>query len=142
MVEARRGQGAGGRPEGRYEEILKFKSGELANMSLVVDSRLAIETVLKDQGFMNATVEEDRKIDRDLKTVDVTLTVDEGDRYAFNRLTIEGTTSLQGAEYALGPDYIDAWWNVVRWDYWRCWSSGRLAPAPRRGGAGRWSRCG
>jgi outer membrane protein insertion porin family len=79
-----------GRPEGRYEEILKFKSGELANMSLVVDSRNAIETVLKDQGFMNATVEEDRKIDRDLKTVDVTLTVDEGDRYTFNRLTIEG----------------------------------------------------
>jgi len=79
-----------GRPEGRYEEILKFKSGELANMDMVADSRGAIEAVLKDQGFMNVTVEEDRKIDRDLKTVDVTLTVDEGDRYTFNRLTIEG----------------------------------------------------
>jgi outer membrane protein insertion porin family len=79
-----------GRPEGRYEELLKFKSGELANMTLVADSQGAIEAVLKDQGFMNATVEEDRKIDRELKTVDVTLTVDEGDRYTFNRLTIEG----------------------------------------------------
>jgi outer membrane protein assembly factor BamA len=69
---------------------LKFKSGELANMSLVVDSRNEIEAVLKDQGFMNVTVEEDRKIDRELKTVDVTLTVEEGERYTFNRLTVEG----------------------------------------------------
>jgi outer membrane protein insertion porin family len=73
-----------------FARAIKFKTGELANMSLVSAARQRIEAVLKDNGFMNALVEIDRKQDREKETVAVAFRVEEGDRYTFNQLKIEG----------------------------------------------------
>ncbi len=77
-------------------KTIKFKTGELADMSLVSATRQNIESVLKDNGFMNASVEIDRKLDRDKKTVAVAFQVEEGDRYTFNQLKIEGLDLVAG----------------------------------------------
>jgi outer membrane protein assembly factor BamA len=73
-----------------YAKAIKFKSGELADMSLVTASRQRMESILKDNGFMNAIVEVVRKPDVEKKTITVAFQVDEGDRYTFNQLKIEG----------------------------------------------------
>jgi outer membrane protein assembly factor BamA len=73
-----------------YAKAIKFKSGELADMSLVSASRQKMESILRDNGFMNATVEIARKPDVEKKTITVAFHIDEGDRYTFNQLKIEG----------------------------------------------------
>ncbi len=73
-----------------FARAIRFKSGEIADMSLVAAARQRMESTLKDNGFMNSSVEIDRKRDPEKKTVSVAFRVEEGDRYTFNQLKIEG----------------------------------------------------
>ncbi|MEM7699700.1 MAG: outer membrane protein assembly factor BamA [Verrucomicrobiota bacterium] len=68
-------------------------NGATDPQSLALDVQ-AIEDFYRDQGFLNAEVTNVSRVRADSKFVDVIITIDEGDTFEVNSLSIVGVTSL------------------------------------------------
>ena len=84
---------AGLEPE-KIADMYSPKAGAAVNMKLARESQAAIEETLRATGFIRARTQLDVKVDDEAKTVDLDFVVDEGDRYMFDRLVIEGLDIL------------------------------------------------
>ena len=72
------------------DSLIQINQGEKADLARVRKAIADIERLLKANGFMNAVGSFDRELDTEAKTVDVIIEVERGDRYTFNKLTIQG----------------------------------------------------
>jgi outer membrane protein assembly factor BamA len=71
-------------------KLLKVAAGETANMKRVRDGLRSLEEALKRRGHMKADARFSRVLDTEHKTVDISIAVEAGPQYTFNRLTITG----------------------------------------------------
>ena len=72
------------------DSLIQINQGEKADLARVRKAIADIERLLKANGFMNTLGSFDRELDTEAKTVDVIIEVERGDRYTFNKLTIQG----------------------------------------------------
>jgi outer membrane protein assembly factor BamA len=62
----------------------------IANFDEIKQAAVRVRDSLKQQGFLDAEVTTDRKVDDDKKTVEFFLVVDAGPEYTFRTLTVNG----------------------------------------------------
>ena len=87
------------------ESLVEINHGEKADLARVRKAIAGIERLLKANGFMNAVGSFDRTLDTEAKTVDVTIQVERGDRYTFNKLIIQGLDII-------GEDAVRKRWAI------------------------------
>ncbi len=87
------------------DSLIKINQGEKADLARVRKAIAAIERLLKANGFMNALGRFDTELDTEAKTVDVIIQVERGDRYTFNKLTIQGLDII-------GEDAVRKRWAI------------------------------
>jgi outer membrane protein assembly factor BamA len=104
----------------------EFQLDLTANMSAVAEGGRKIEKAVRRNGFLDAKISEERKIDDEKKVVDVTFAVEPGDRYSFDRVEIKGLdiitepairklwTMKTGSPF--NPEYPDAFLDKIRND--------------------------
>lgn len=83
------------------EDLLKlgkFPVGEPALWAKVADGMKQIQTKCKREGFINAKVTQEPKLDETASQVDLTVVLDEGPRYLFRELKVEGLDLVTEAE--------------------------------------------
>jgi outer membrane protein insertion porin family len=68
----------------------EFKSGEVANFDEIAQGVEQIKKKLRRQGYMKADARIDRNVNDKRKTVDLTIHIDEGPRFVFGKLNIQG----------------------------------------------------
>jgi outer membrane protein insertion porin family len=77
----------------KSEDLLKagaFKSGEVANFDEIGQGVERIKNRFRRQGYMRAQAQVERNINDQRKTVDLTIRIDEGPRFLFGELNVEG----------------------------------------------------
>lgn len=74
----------------RILRTAKIPQLTVANFDDVIKGAARVEDSMKHQGFLNARVTTDKSVDDAKKTVDFFLVVDEGARYTFGKLTVNG----------------------------------------------------
>ncbi|MDA0204974.1 MAG: hypothetical protein O3A53_02465 [Acidobacteria bacterium] len=84
---------AGIEPE-KVASMYSPKAGAAVNMKQARESQAAIEEVLHANGFIRASTQLDVSVDDEANTVDLEFLVEQGYRYTFDRLVIEGLDIL------------------------------------------------
>lgn len=79
-------------------ELAKFPVGETALWTSVAAGVKRIEARLKREGFVNAKQTLEHKLDLEHNEVELTLVLDEGPRYLFRELKIEGLDLVTASE--------------------------------------------
>jgi outer membrane protein insertion porin family len=74
----------------RILKSAKLPQMTVANFEEVRQAAVRVKDSMRHQGFLDAKVTTDRKLDDAKKTVEFFLVVDAGERYTFGKLTIEG----------------------------------------------------
>ena len=74
----------------RILKTAKLPQMTAANFSQVIDAAKRVQDSLRHQGFLNARVTTDKKMDDAKKTVEFLLIVDAGPAYTFGKLTVNG----------------------------------------------------
>ena len=62
----------------------------IANFDEVIEAAKRVQDSMRHQGFLEARVTTDKKIDDDKKTVEFALVVDAGPAFTFGKLTVNG----------------------------------------------------
>ncbi len=71
-------------------DLADIKSGDVANMTAVIDALDHIRQRMKEKGYMEADASAHRAVDEDARTVDIYIDVVPGPQYGFGELTIQG----------------------------------------------------
>jgi outer membrane protein assembly factor BamA len=99
------------------ENLVKLKSGNLANFDQVKAAQSNLEDYFKHKGYLQARTEAIRAVDDAQKTVDLTFRIVPGPQFTFHTLTIQGLDIIgepvvrkmwglkEGAPF--NPDYAD-----------------------------------
>jgi outer membrane protein insertion porin family len=85
--------GLGRQEENRAERKLTVRAGEILSLNAVDDSAIAIEEVLHQHGYLEATVDPETNFDRARNQADVTFHVDAGPQATIAEVVVDGTTA-------------------------------------------------
>jgi outer membrane protein assembly factor BamA len=101
-----------------------FKTGDVANMDKVAEGLEKIRLAVRHQGYLDAKVTSDRKIDDEKKAVNVVVHVDAGPQYTMGKLTLVGLDLDGEAEVnriwtmkegkTFNPEYPDYFLNRIK----------------------------
>ncbi len=108
----------------RYDQIAKFRKGDIADMNAVREETERLEKHLKRQGYIRASVKSHREVDESKLNLDLVVDVDAGDQFTFRTLKIEGLDiesehvlrKMWGMEAGrpFNPEYPQTFLNRVR----------------------------
>ena len=91
-------EGSTAAPAAQLAEAAKLKSGETANFDEVAQGLERVRKLLRRNGYMRADARAERHIDESEKKVDLVIHVEEGPRFTFGKLIVEGLDILGEAE--------------------------------------------
>ncbi len=83
--------------EKELERLAGLEEGELANFALVNKALAAIEARYQRGGYLKVKTAVERALSERTKTADLTIRIQQGDRYLFRRLEIKGLDINAGA---------------------------------------------